>query len=332
LVDVAPTIMSAVGADMKDADGIDLAPALNGSALASRELYAESFAPLVEFGWAPLRSLRSGPWKYVSAPRPELYDVEHDVSEQHDVAGDRAEIARGLDQRLNRLGPSALPNRIAAAPDAQAIQRLRTLGYTAGSNGVADGPRPDPKDRRELAGRIQQVTSGELSGAALVSALEAILAQDPQNGQAHLRLGYARLQSDDCKGAEPELERAIASGLPSVDAYVGLATCRGRRRDLAGAEQALAEAGRLEPDNAVVKANVGILKEAKGDLRAAIAALKSALAIDPDLHEARFNLAIAYARAGQKDAAAAEARALLGRLPATAPQRREVERLLAELR
>src|SRR5204863_10046914 len=38
LVDVAPTVMRAVGGEMKDADGIDLAPALGGSPLPNREL------------------------------------------------------------------------------------------------------------------------------------------------------------------------------------------------------------------------------------------------------------------------------------------------------
>src|SRR5947208_5051882 len=41
LVDVAPTVMRALGGEMKDADGIDLAPALGGAPLPNRELYAE---------------------------------------------------------------------------------------------------------------------------------------------------------------------------------------------------------------------------------------------------------------------------------------------------
>src|SRR5205823_4577783 len=163
-------------------------------------------------------------------------------------------------------------------------------GYSAGAPDDSGGPRPDPKDRRELAARIAQVTSGELAGAALIAALEGILRDDPRNGQAHLRLGYARLQAGDCARAEPELERAIASGLPSADAYLGLATCRGRRRDLAGAERALAEAGRLEPGNPVIVANIGILQAAKGDLSNAIQSFQSALTTEPDLHQARFDL------------------------------------------
>ena len=163
-------------------------------------------------------------------------------------------------------GPD-LPN--AASIGAEAAERLRALGYSAGSirnpQSAAASGRPDPKDRRELAARIAQITSGELTGAALVSALEAIVRDDPRNGQAHLRLAYARLQAGDCARAEPEFHAAASSGLPSADIYLGLATCLGRRRDLAGAERALNEARRLEPDNASVTANLGLLQAEKGE-------------------------------------------------------------------
>ncbi len=69
-----------------------------------------------------------------------------------------------------------------------------------------------------------------------------------------------------------------------------------------------------------------------GQPLAAIPLLERALTLDPDFHEARFNLAIAFARAGRRQEAAAQATELLKRLPATAPQRSEVERLLAAVR
>ena len=119
-----------------------------------------------------------------------------------------------------------------------------------------------------------------------------------------------------------------SAGLPSADPFLGLASCLGQRRDLAGAERTLGEARRLEPSSPVVLGNLGILKAAQGDLVAAIDMLKAALAADPDLHEARFNLALAYAKSGRRAEAAAAARDLLARLPPTAPERGEVERLL----
>jgi Flp pilus assembly protein TadD len=334
LADVAPTVFRLFGGTMKDVDGVDLAAALAGGTVQRRELYAESFAPLVEFGWAPLRSVRSGKWKLVAAPKPELFDIEHDPDETTNLAASEPTVVQDLVARVNRYSGADIAN--AASVTTEAAERLRALGYASGSirnqpasrNPQAAMSRADPKDRRELAARIAQVTAGELSGGALVAALEAIVREDPRNGQAHLRLASARLQAGDCARAEPEFHAAASAGLPSADVFLGLATCLGQRRDLAGAERALNEARRLEPDNPSVTANLGLLHAAKGDLPAAIQALKAALDVDPGLHEARFNLALAYAKAGRRSEAAASARELLNRLPPDAPQRPEVERLL----
>jgi len=326
LADVAPTAMRLLGFTLPDADGIDLSPALAGAALPRRELYAESFAPLTEFGWAPLRAIRSGPWKFIAAPKPELFDIDHDASEQTNVANSQPSVARELDARANRYSPPRLP--ATPAIDASGRERLRALGYAMGSRLDTEHGGVDPKDRLDVAARIAQVTSGELSGPALRTALEEILAVDAANGQAHVRLGFVLAQSGDCQRAEREFAAAINGGLPTADAHIGLATCLGRRNDLAGAERTLNEARKREPDNPVVTANLGILQAARGSLPDAIKTLQAALAVDPNLHEARFNLALAYAKAGRRAEAASTARDLLARLPPTAPQRAEVERLL----
>jgi Flp pilus assembly protein TadD len=326
LADVAPTVARLLGIEMPDVDGIDVSPAIAGGRLPSRELYAESFAPLLEFGWAPLRALRAGTWKFIAAPTPELFDLAHDPGEQTNVAAGQAPVAARLGNRVDRYAGADLPG--TSAPNPAAAERLRALGYSAGARRETGTARPDPKDRREMAARIALVTSGELTGPRLATALESIVRDDPRNGQAHLRLGFARLQTGDCARAEPEFHAAIASGVPSVDPYLGLATCLGRRNDLQGAARALAEARRLEPASPILAANEGILHAATGDLPAAITSLQAALAGDPDLHEARFNLALAYAKSGRRADAAAAARDLLQRLPARSPQRAEVERLL----
>ena len=63
----------------------------------------------------------------------------------------------------------------------------------------------------------------------------------------------------------------------------------------------------------------------------AIAPLRAALAASPDLHQARFALALALARLDRRQEAATEASELLRRLPPDAPQRPEVQRLVAAL-
>ena len=49
-----------------------------GASRRERDLYAETFAPLLDFGWSPLRAMRSGGFKYIAAPKPELFQVASD--------------------------------------------------------------------------------------------------------------------------------------------------------------------------------------------------------------------------------------------------------------
>src|SRR5947209_5310869 len=73
-VDVIPTILDLLGMHLVDAvDGQSVVSMMTGSV---RELelaaYAEAVYPRFHYGWGDLRSLTSGRFKYIEAPRPEL--------------------------------------------------------------------------------------------------------------------------------------------------------------------------------------------------------------------------------------------------------------------
>ncbi len=295
-----------------------------------RPLYAESFAPLLDFGWAPLRTIAGANWKYIAAPTPELYDLAADPGETRNLAARAAATAADLARQVEAISPATLPVTTGAA-DPEARARLQALGYAAG-RGDGGGARPDPKDRKPLAAQIARITSGELQGAALERALRDTLRDDPANPQANLRLGYALLESGRCGEAIKRFTAAMAAGLPGADAHLGRAGCEIAGKHFAAAQRTLSAAQAIEPDNAVISANLGLVLSDAGQPAAAIPHLQRALSLDPDLHQGRFALAIAYAQVGRKADAAAEAQRLLERLPANAPQRPEVERLIAAVR
>lgn len=327
LIDVAPTAMALLGAGAFDADGIDLGPILGGAAPRSRTLYAESFAPLLDFGWSPLRAVRSDDWKFIAAPRPELYHLATDPGESRNAIATGRERAAAMQTQVDRYSGTELA--FPKTADRETAARLQALGYTSGR--ATGRSRPDPKDRRELAARIAQVTSGELHGEALEQLLRQILREDPRNPLANLRLGFVLLDTNRCREAMTNFRAAIDAKYPSADPHLGLAACQARQ-DPAAAAATLRAADALEPGNPVVLANLGLMLSDGGRPQAAVEPLQRALTIDPDLHQARFGLAIAFARSGRRADAAAEARALLDRLPANAPQRPEVERLLAAVK
>ncbi len=330
LIDVAPTIAAIMQIGSFDAEGVNLSSALGGGRVSSRRLYAESFAPLLDFGWSPLRALRDGRWKYIAAPRPELYNIESDPGETQNLISSEPQRASELARKINAISAASLPSS-GPAPDADTLARLQALGYTSGSRSPASAP-PDPKDRREEAARLAQITSGELRGQRLEQALREVLREDPENPQANVRLAYALVEKQRCAEAIPHFNRAIAHRLPTADAHLGLAGCQVAARNLAAAQRTLRAAETVEPDNPIVDANLGIVVSDSGQPADAVRYLQRALALAPDLHHARFSLAVAYGRLGRRQDAAREATELLRRLPAAAPQRAEVERLLSAVR
>lgn len=327
-VDLAPTLLRLLGVPPLDADGIDLAPAIEGRTLPPRDLYAESFAPLLDFGWSPLRAIRADGWKFIDAPRVELYAVADDPGEERDRSGDDRAREAALRERLKRYGSPAPPS---GGADAETRARLQALGYTSGAAAPSAG-RVDPKDRRALAAQIAQAMSGELQGRDLEAALRSILRADPRNPQAHLRLGYVFQESSRCGEAERHFKNAIAARLPGADAHLGLAACETAGRRFEAAAATLRAADRAEPDNPVVAANLGLVLSDGGRPEEGTPHLRRALALDPDFHQARFYLAVALARLGRREEAAREAADLLRRLPPDAPQRAEIQRLIAALK
>jgi choline-sulfatase len=326
-VDIAPTLLRLAGLQPFDHDGIDLLAA-EDARTRDRTIYAESFAPLLDFGWSPLRAVRAGGWKYIAAPRPELYRVAQDTSEAQNVIASEGPRAATMQAQADRF--SSVQLELPNGGDREAAARLQALGYASGSR--TEAGRPDPKDRRALAARIAQVTSGEYAGAELEKLLRQVLADDPKNPLANLRMGYVLLESNRCAPAATHFAAAIASKYPSADPHMGLAACHAARRDYKAAAQVLRDADAVEPGNPIVLANLGLMLSDGGDPAAAVDPLQRALSIDPDLHQGRFGLAIAFARSGRRAEAAAQAEELLRRLPPSAPQRPEVERLLAAVR
>jgi choline-sulfatase len=332
LVDLAPTVLAAAKVSAPAAfDGTPLSlDSREGDAL-RRTLYAETMAPFEDFGWSPLRTVRDGSIKYILAPSPELYDTIADPAEATNLVATTPADATRLKAEVARFTSLAAPAP-STAQTPETRRRLQSLGYLGGSGPRAGQPLADPKDRRAIAARLAEVTSGEVTGPALERALQALVRDDPGNPQARLRLGYALAERGACPAAVPHFRAAIAAGLPTADAHLGLARClvaAGARQEAAIVLEA---ADRVEPDNPVVIANRGALLSDGGQPLAAVPLLHRALALDPDLHQARFTLAIAHARAGQRADAAREATTLLARLPAGAPQRPEVQRLLDAVR
>jgi arylsulfatase A-like enzyme/Tfp pilus assembly protein PilF len=188
-IDVVPTALALLGLDADRALlGRDLRPLLDGRPLASDPFYQESLFGRLNCHWAALRGWVQDDWKLITGAEPELYNLADDPTERRNLASTEParvrrmtdDLQRGL-QRLAPGGDRAQPRAVSAEQE----ERLRSLGYTAGSGGsgpLDDPSLPDPRTRVELYDRLQAATVA--TGPALARAfddVQAITRLDPDN-------------------------------------------------------------------------------------------------------------------------------------------------------
>jgi tetratricopeptide (TPR) repeat protein len=210
LIDVAPTIL--------DYLRVPAPASFRGQSLLGRgkavPLFGESVHAYDAFGWAPLRSLRSGDYKFIEAPRPELYNLAADPGELHNLAvsdpGRVQSMRTELSNLLGRLHPKG-PEQ-AANLSARERALLGSLGYVApGPQTAATGTRPDPKDRMSEFRRYEdaQVLLYQRRLPEAIAALRKIVLEDPQNILARRDLGGAYIETKQYGKAREELARVL---------------------------------------------------------------------------------------------------------------------------
>ena len=157
-----------------------------GKTAASEEIYSESLYPHRHFGTSSLRCLRVAQFKYIEAPRPELYDLSADPRESRNFYSTRKSLALSLHERVPSLRARFANGGTAAdsqAPSPEVVERLASLGYAAASAAHPDFPDSgqDAKDRIDAykrCGRALAVASaGRVTEANVM--LRGLLAQDP---------------------------------------------------------------------------------------------------------------------------------------------------------
>jgi choline-sulfatase len=299
-VDLFPTLLDLAGiaaaGTPPQVAGRSLAPALRGAQVPLDEApaFAESLTPKIHYGWSDLRSIRDGRWKFVLAPKPELYDLAADPGELRNVIGD--EPARGralraaLDRHLRDEG-SASSARAQNAPGdgvpIELIEKLGALGYVSGGAPDRAPTGADPKDKIEdykvlnalLHEGLLQLRDRDYASAA--ARFRTLASRGIDSFESHYYFGQALVGLERWRDAASEFERAIPQ-LPGFAAsYLMLADCRVATKDRRAAIDALRRGARAVPADPRIRRRLGELYRDNGELRESLNAFREAIAKDP---------------------------------------------------
>lgn len=330
LVDLYPTILELAGVAPPagtELSGRSLAPALRGGAEPPpAPVYAESLVARLRFGWSDLRVVRDGRWKYIRAPRPELYDLADDPGETRNVLDDERPRARALDDALAAfLARERPPSAGTESLPPELLEKLHALGYVGGGAPAStSAPGADPKDKigefRVANGLMRQglvdLHAGRFQDSA--ARFEELLGRGVDNAEVHLYLGRALRELGRFDGAARHFQ-ATTERMPAYpEGWLGLAEARLKLGDPEAALETLAAGQLVLPRHAGLKKEEGRLLGRLGKLAEARSALESAEALDPRDANLRAMLSEVLTHLGDVDGAVAELREAVAIEPGTA--------------
>lgn len=341
LVDVMPTILALAGdggapfdsaataglAQGRNApplhppfDGVSVLPLINGQTRPDvPPSLAETWYPRLHFGWSELRGVRVGEFMYIAAPKPELYDLRTDPSEQTNIVDRRAPVAARLAAELALISKESAPNDGGAQapprqpqPDPETVRRLQALGYVGSFAPVTAGTGEDPKDHvsdyrtyRELLNRsLGALERGQ--PAAAVPLLQKLVKLNVRAFEAHLYLGNAYAGTGRLEAALGEYDAALQLNpevtAPRFEKAKVLLQNGQADRAIAEARAALAR----EPRSAYGWYTLGVIHQKSGQAAEAYRAFEEAVRLNPRDRRATANLADAALRTGQTAVARAQ--------------------------
>ena len=328
LLDLAPTVL--------DFLGIPAPPQFQGHSLfrllgphppEGEPVYAESMYARDHLACSSLRSIRLGRYKYIEAPKPELYDLATDPGETQNRYQSNRSVALDLKARLLSLHKGE--RQTAQKPvDPEIISRLRSLGYLGGSPSKS-GSGADPKDRvgeYERYGRaIQFANSGRLPEA--IREFKRLLEEDRQNVQAHFYLAVSYYRSGRLDDAVKALDATltIASDYPPAEELLG--TIWLLKKDYARARQQFTHLAAVAPENFGAHYNLGILAMREGHMQEAERELRAAARADSGSAQPHAALGSLYSAQGDLNRAKCEFRRAVAIDPHDAASRKALERI-----
>jgi choline-sulfatase len=320
LTDVAPTILRAAGVVVPDAmKGADLldagAATVRVEADRQRDLYSETDYPRIA-GWAPLQALTDGRWKMIRAGADtELYDLQRDPHEQHDLSAAQRGVAAAMSARADAIHASAGPP-AALAVSADARERLRALGYVASAPPTSEAGAPNPAASiavwNQFEDALAALAAHRADALATLKRLAAAIPNAPvvqttyaralkEHGELPAALAIYRRAAQRWPTDAALLHDLAVTARDAAGASHRPADARAMRDEAARADRAALV---LDPNSAIAHNGLGLL--AIDDDRPADAAASFERATGGDPNNASYWTNLGNARRALGDGAAAE--------------------------
>jgi arylsulfatase A-like enzyme/Tfp pilus assembly protein PilF len=323
-IDIFPTLLDLVTNETpQQVEGESLLELIKGNPEErARYAYSESMAIHLQYGWSALYSLRTNEYKFIEAPRAEVYDLRQDPQESLNRLDNLRRVARQFRSELQKIRDEAArqaPKAQEANLDEETVRMLASLGYVGGSSTAPrdDQDLPDPKDKIHLFDSVGY--AAHLIGAENYEeagkVLEIVLKEDPEIPQAQVLLVSAYRKTGRTPQAKTILDRLLKEHPGDVRALIVMGEIlleEGMRDEvMAICKRALAE----DDHNARAYELMAEVHMAASDHQQALLLLRKVVEIQPKLTRSRINLAAALLGVSQLAEAERQLNEIIGQYP-----------------
>ena len=202
-VDIVPTILDLLDMPIpENCQGVSFFNLMiNRKRNKSNIAFSETYYPRLHFGWSELKAFYRKNWKYIQAPREELYDLSQDIDEKANLAladaSEREKMNTDMERFIKEKSANPLSSKKAGQLDKRDIDRLASLGYLTS---VVDmrGKKDlhDPKDKIQIVNDLERAKKqfGNQQYDQAINLIKSILETDPEVIYAHHLLGNCYFQ------------------------------------------------------------------------------------------------------------------------------------------
>jgi choline-sulfatase len=315
-VDLFPTLLELIAAEKVANDGSSLIPLITGKGNDStRYSYAETLYPN-SFKWSALYSIRNEQWKYIEAPKSELYDISKDPEEKINVMNNYPEKAVSLQTRLKQAQENEKTSQTQFV-EKETQEKLQALGYVSSYMKMDKNAKlPDPKDtidywlelRRAqyllknapeegiqiLLALLQKDTYSAVYASTLssyyqknnewdkaITYINEAIKRDDSNYYYWYDLAYSAAKKGELDLAEAAIQKSIALYKDNPEAYNLSGTLSIQAGFFDKAQEDFNKAVELDSKNSEALANLGNIYYAQKNLNKAMEYYKESLKYNP---------------------------------------------------
>lgn len=218
LIDITPTILNLANvSDLGFSQGLSLIDYFfSPSSKRQEKIYFETYYPRYHFGWSELKGILWGNWKYISAPKPELYDIRTDPMEIKNLYHQKEDLSKKLNSFLEEIVErySSKEEVKYQSLDQETMEKLAALGYIGSfveEKGAEIRELADPKDKIELFNLLVSCKEDTLAGnyKTALEKIDRIIKEDPNIPDAHFSLGNIYWKMGDYDKAISAFKKAL---------------------------------------------------------------------------------------------------------------------------